>query len=357
MRNIPCSKPVLGKALNTLAQNGTNNLQDNGAKCAAVYAGAGSELGNDKAMKGRAKRKTIGQALALSLIDIAIKKGNEERFFSLWNTWRCQNRLVTIDGRYYGKYCKTRICPICNSIRKADIINRYLPILQTWAEPYFVTLTIKACKADKLNGRLKAMIRAMKQIIGKHRKANQRGGGIKLIGIKSLECNFNPVTKTYNPHFHLIVPDKETANTIMSEWLKKWTVHFASGSGQDKRPVTDLQRCLIEVIKYGSKIFTEPDIYKKVKGVSDRDIYAAALYNIIDAMDGLRIFERFGFNLSPESRATPAGVRVAEKYDEWVYVPEFHDWLNTENELTLTGFSPQAELINLLKYNIRTDLE
>lgn len=308
-------------------------------------------------MKGRAKRKVISQKLALSLNDVAIKKGNPERTKAFWNTYHCLNRVITIDGRYYGKYCKNRFCPVCSSIRKADIINRYLPTIQTWAEPFFVTLTIKVCKADKLKGRLKGMIRAMQQIIAKYRKRNQRGKGIKLMGIKSLECNFNSILQTYNPHFHLIVPDKITANTLMTEWLRKWTVHHASGSAQDKRPITDLQKCLIEVIKYGSKIFTEPDIYKKVKGISNRDIYVAALYNILESMKGLRIFERFGFDLPPGSRVNPVGARVAEKYDEWIFVPQFHDWLNTENELTLMGYNPPQELLNLLAYNIRDDLE
>ena len=46
------------------------------------------------------------------------------------------------------------------------------------------------------------------------KKRHQRGTGIQLIGIKSLECNFNPQKKTYNPHFHIIVPNKEIATLL-----------------------------------------------------------------------------------------------------------------------------------------------
>jgi plasmid rolling circle replication initiator protein Rep len=35
------------------------------------------------------------------------------------------------------------------------------------------------------------------------------------MGIKSLECNFNPKTRTYNAHFHFIVPSKEIAEMLI----------------------------------------------------------------------------------------------------------------------------------------------
>ncbi|MCW3122424.1 MAG: hypothetical protein JWQ38_1916 [Flavipsychrobacter sp.] len=132
--------------LYTLAQSGTDYVGDN----AAIITGNGSELGNDKVLKSRAKRKLITQTMALSLIDIAVKKEDTEKQKSLWNTYHCQNKLITIDGRFYGKYCKNRNCTLCCSIRKADIINRYLPTIKQWEAPYFVTLTVKSVKANML---------------------------------------------------------------------------------------------------------------------------------------------------------------------------------------------------------------
>jgi len=52
-----------------------------------------------------------------------------------------------------------------------------------------------------------------------------------------------------------------------------------------------------EYPKYGSKIFTEQDLDKKSNGKIPRKIYVRALDNILSAMEGIRIFERFGFNL------------------------------------------------------------
>jgi hypothetical protein len=107
--------------LNTLAQSGTEQ--------AVILYGNGSELSNDKAIKGRAKRKMITNKMTLSLVDVAREKEHFERLQTYWNTYHCQSRIYTADGRLYGKYCKNRCCLICLSIRKADIINRYLPIL------------------------------------------------------------------------------------------------------------------------------------------------------------------------------------------------------------------------------------
>lgn len=79
------------------------------------------------------------------------------------------------------------------------------------------------------------------------------GRGKKLVGVRSLECNFNPLKQTYNPHFHIITKDKETAEVLLKEWLKLWTPNFALKYGQDLRRVYNLESGLIEIIKYGSK--------------------------------------------------------------------------------------------------------
>ena len=112
---------------------------------------------------------------------------------------------------------------------------------------------------------------------------------------------------------------------------------------------------LIETIKYGSKIFTEPDVNKKANSSNNGKIHAAAVYNIFDAMEGLRLFDRFGFDLPKGTAKERKGARVVTKYGEWLFVPQYFDWLNTENELTLTGYVPKTDLVNLLEYNI--DLE
>jgi hypothetical protein len=339
-------------AFNTLAQNGTGNGQKGGT----IITGKGTELRSDKVLKGRAKRKMISQKLALTFLGIAEEKGNTVILNSLWNSYHCQSKIYSFEGRIYGRYCKNRFCTLCNSIRKAEIINKYSAVLKAWDKPYFVTLTIKACKQNQLRKMFKGLVRGFRQINAKYRKRNQRGCGIRLIGIKSMECNFNPKANTYNPHLHLIVENKRIADLLIDEWLAKWSPKFTVRAAQDKRPVNDIERDLVEIIKYGSKIFTEPDINKKSVGGNDKEIYAAALYNIFVAMKGLRIFERFGFNL-PSQKRKAVGSRFVTDFDEWIFIPQYFDWQNVDNELVLSSYSPKAKLVELLDNNINTELE
>jgi hypothetical protein len=236
-------------ALNTLAESGTAAIPNP----VAILQGKGAEMGGVKSAKSRSKRKFIGQAVALMLVDIARRKGDEEMLKACWNSYHCQSRIFTHQGRIYGRYCKNRFCPLCCSIRKADFINRYLPVIKCWEDPHFVTLTVKACPAKNLPKLIEAMMRVMRKIIARHRKRHQRGTGNGLLGIRSLECNFNPQRRTYNPHFHLVVPDKQTAQTLIRDWLELVKNGYSTGAAQHYRPVGKLDADLIETINTGAR--------------------------------------------------------------------------------------------------------
>jgi hypothetical protein len=339
---------------NTLAQNRTNLIE----KPAAILVGKGSELTDKRTLKGRAKRKVITQAMVLGLLDAHNNKGLDGEWRkSYWNTYHCQGRVFTAEQKLHGTYCKNRFCTLCCSIRKAVIINQYLPVINTWTEAHFVTLTIKAVRAKTLHPALRSILRCFRWITDKHRKRYKRGKGIELKGIKSLECNFNPERKTYNPHLHLIVENKEMADILIADWLQYWGPKWTAKIAQHSRKVENTERDLIEIIKYGSKIFTEPDVSNKMKGRGNPKIYVSALDNIFKAMRGLRIFERFGFNLPKASKPTPENSKVVQEYDEWNFKATHFDWLNTENNKRLSDFKPVSELIHLLNNNIDISLE
>ncbi len=332
-------------------------MNDSENKSEIIVKGNGTELNNTKALQGRAKRKMITQKMALSLIDVARIKGEDERIPGYWNTFHCQSRVVSSEGKLYGDYCKQRICTVCSSIRKAQIMNQYLPILREWDEPYFVTLTVKAVPAKWLEGRVKDLLRAFKIITERYRKRHQRGKGKQLIGLKSLECNFNPQAKTYNPHLHLIVPNGEIAETLVNEWCKLWTSKFVSSAAQNSQPIRDREKCLMEVVKYGSKIFTEPDLKKKTKQNCSPFIYVSALDNILWAMKGHRIFDRCGFNAETSYKRKAGKSMPLKKYDQWDFDPAQSDWVNSESDEVLTGYMPPAELTVLLANNINLLIE
>ena len=358
MRTQLTGLPFREGQFNTLAQSGTQLTDNSIAKRSIIVTGNGTELSNKTQLEGWAKRKLITQTMMLSLIDVAREKGNTNQVKAYWNTWHCLNKANSSDGRLYGKYCKNCFCTLCLCIRKAEILNKYLPVIKTWKEPYFVTLTIRSVHAEKLKHTIeKGMIRGFKRITQNLKKRNQRGKGIKLIGIKSLECNFNPLKRTYNPHFHLIVPDEETADILISEWRKLWKNKWTNKAAQHKRKVESLERDLIECVKYGSKIFTEPDLNKKAKQKVPPYIYVSALDNIFTAMRGHRLFERFGFNLPASVKKKEVKFSLLKQYENWYFDIKQSDWINAETEQALSGYRLPPELNNLLAYNINTLLE
>lgn len=343
---------------NTLVQSGTKNTLKSINKAEITVNGNGTELNKDEVLRGRTKKKTITQKMALSLVDVVKKKGNLEREKSYWNTYHCQNKIITSEGKLYGKYCKNRFCTLCSGIRKAEIINKYFPVIATWEQPYFVTLTVKAVSAKRLNEVIKnGLIRGFKRIIGKYKKRSQREKSIKLIGVKSLECNFNPVKKTYNPHLHIIVPNKEIADILVKEWLLLWGNKWTNKAAQYSRKVEDRKRDLIEIIKYGSKIFTEPDMKRNSKQKSTANIYVSALDNILCAMKDHRIFDRFGFDLPKSNKEKERMSTMLNKYDEWVFDPKQSNWVNADSDKRLSSYLLPNELRALLEYNINAEDE
>lgn len=341
-----------GGSLNTLAQNGTG-ITERGL---VLIQGEGSAFPGTQRFRNRTKKKVIALVTSLSLASIAEMKKEPEYARGFWNTYYCQNYLISQNGRLYGKYCKNRFCPLCCSIRKASIINAYLPVIEKWKQPYFLTLTIKAVKHKDLRQRMKDIIEAFRLIKDKIRKRSQRGQGPKLKGIKALECNYNPQARTYNPHFHLVLETKEMGELLLNEWLLHWGICLAHPDAQWLRPVGNKERDLIETIKYGIKIFTEPDPRKdkRKQGPKRRDIYILAMYNIIQAMKGLRIFERFGFNL-PKTEKKVSETRLIADYKEWEFAPEVFDWISSEDCRRLSGYILPAELEELIFNRMDTE--
>ena len=332
----------------TLADNGTKKRGQNHV----IVNGKGSDLNKKEALKGRAKRKIISRAMMINLVSIAQENGESELEKSYWNTYYCQEEIITADGRLYGKYCKNRFCTLCNSIRKAEIINRYYPIMKDWEDPQFLTLTVKACKASQLKGYINSMLKTFQKITEKYRKRFQRGKGSKLVGVKSLESNFNPLKKTYNPHFHIIVQEKWMAEVIVKEWLARSKKGYAAPWCQKIIPVNNLETSLIEIIKYGSKIFTEPDLKKRAKETETAHIYLKALDTILKAMKGKRIFDRFGFNAPKIIAKENFPAKLLSNFTEWEYCNKSFDWINSATGELLTDYKVSSHLNSILENNI-----
>jgi len=320
-----------------------------------LIKGKGSEITDPEVVNSRSQRKVITSVLMMKLIKIAKKKMNLKLAQSFRNTYYCLTKLVIFEGKMYGDYCKNRFCTVCSGYRKAYLINRYLPVVQKWEDPYFVTLTVKSVPAKRLNIMVDKVNKGFKRINNKYARRHQRGTGQKLVGIRTSECNYNPIKKTYNPHLHILVANRQMAEILVEEWLQLWGNKFTSRHAQFIRKVEDSERDLIEIIKYNTKIFTKPK--KDDKKNNPIKIYVKAMYNIIVAMKGHRIINRFGFNLPKNNKSKENVITSLTSYDKSKYSLKDTDWVNEETGEFLSNYKLDPELKDLLKNKINTSLE
>ena len=328
--------------LNTLAPLETGFGRSKHDKAARKLHGKGIDR---KSLKHKIPRKKIiTQKTCLALIDVAKENGDNEMEKSYRNSYYCLNHLQTQNGKAHGKFCKNRFCLVCMSIRKAKHINRLLPVVQKWDDPYFVTLTCKSQKRLNLKKWIKALSRAFNLIIDRLTKRYYRGKGSKPIGIRCLECNFNPIKGTYNPHLHLIVVSKEMAKVFIQEWLKTWTAKFTHPDAQDMRPIAKSIDDLKETIKYGAKIFTDPDMVKNKRSKSPK-IYAAALHQIYKAMKGRNLISTFGFKQTKILDSPPdLSTNMDDCIQEWFYEKSITDWVNSDTGQVMTQYKVGGKL-------------
>jgi hypothetical protein len=322
-----------------------------------MVAGNGINSSNNPTLAKKAKRKTISTKLVFALIDLAKENGDDDILKTLWQTYHCLSIFISNGKKLHGNYCRTRYCTSCNAIRKAEKINKYLPVMETWGNDlHFVTLTVKAVKARSLNLYMDGMQRAFALILDRLHTRHRRKNGIKAIGIRTLECNYNPIKKTYNPHFHLIVPSKEVADLLKAEWMKQWRSDkkiFVYHGAQYIRKVGELESDLVETIKYGSKVFTSHDHVLNSYVRQPPVIYAKAFYNILKAMKGHKLFNRFGFNL-PTQIKPKAKYQILSDYKQWHFDIAKADWIEGKTGEALSGFAPSPELDCLLNNSINT---
>ena len=329
---------------NTLDVSGTGFQPEQ----TAIIYGKGSSLSQANYTRNRGKSKLIGMTLSRLLADIANENGREDLADSFWSCYYCQSSLTIHEGKSYGYYCRQRFCPMCSKIRKAELINKYRPIIQKWEDPYFVTITVLACTALELNAKIKKVKEVYELLTRRFKQQNKRGKGIKVMCVRSIECNYNPLAGTYNPHIHLIVPNRKVANLIMSTWLKTWGVWEATGEHQHKRKIRDLDHDLIETIKYGTKFFTEPNPRDKKTKVP-RTIYIRAMYNILVAMRNMKQFHYFGFKHPKIEKQEKQAPSVVIDFSNFDYHLGSADWIDTETGNPLTAYQPDSDLLDMLQ--------
>ena len=329
----PDVAPCLGVALDTLETTWDKTHFEDSQEPFKVTPQAYDK----KVLAKRARRNLLTNALVLSLVDVA----DAAQAKAYWQTYHCNGVLhVHSDGTLTARYCKKRWCLVCNAIRTAQLIRRYEPIFKEWQDAHFVTLTLPNVPASGLPAGIAELYAGFVACKDRAKKRAQRGKAPKFVGVRKLECTYNPYSDDFHPHFHLIVDNGENAKNLVADWLGVFPQ--ADAKAQDYRR-TDANT-LIEIFKYFTKLISN----NRGDQVKPMAIHADALHVMFTAIAGCRTFQSFGFKLPPEKEDESDQATCADVIAVAPWITELGDWGNSDTGELLSGYIPSEAVKDII---------
>lgn len=258
-------------------------------------------------------------------------------------TFVCSQYLYQDGHKVTSFYCKNRWCITCNRIRAANLITGYMPSLGELEDKQFVTLTVPNVIASELSQTIDKMYEAFVRVKGQLKKAHQRGKLPKFNGLRKLECTYNDKTKTFHPHFHLIVEGQDMANEVITRWLDQFPK--ASHKAQDIRKADE--GSALELFKYFTKLF------------NDGKFNGEALDTIFVSIKGKRIFQNYG-QVKKVSEDIPELISEkitfkGQRVEVWKWIDEAFDWISPDGE-TFSDYVPSDRIRELVEDSHQTQI-
>lgn len=288
-----------------------------------------------KILTNKARSKYLTRVLVGLLLTVKRSKLKK----SYWITTSCASALEQTGQKLTGKYCNQRWCNVCNRIRTAKLIAGYSEELRGLSDPWFVTLSRPNVTKKELPGEIQKLHDLFESIRRHFRKD-------KIIGLRKLECTYNPKSDTYHPHFHIIIDGRRKAAIFRRLWLNK--------SPQASKKANKGVKCYGSYEKELFKYFTKV-VYKADDG--SHKIHAPALNTIFEAMRKRRVFQPMGIK-----KYVPEDIEQQQsqeytclpdyEFESWYYESDFNDWVNTLGE-PLTSYNPSSYMEQLVKFNCK----
>jgi len=218
-------------------------------------------LGVQSDAKSNLKKRARSKYYTHRVISPLLIDTSRKLFKQYKRAYFCGDVVQQENNKFRSQYCNSRLCNVCNRIRTAKMMNGYGEQLKALDDIQFLTLTVKAVKKNELRGRIIEMKNDFKRVRDVLRKRKT-----PLNGFMKLECNYNPETKTFNPHFHIVLERESVGQEIIDLWLGCINNKKCSRKAQDLRPCD--QYSMNELFKYQSKVLTKHESKSSDKHLS-----------------------------------------------------------------------------------------
>lgn len=272
----------------------------------------------------RARKKYLSAQLARELIPLKSSLHKAYR-----NTLACCHEMEVTNANELRSlyYCRRRWCSTCASINMATLINKYEPIIRELPDLHFVTLTIPNCRSSEIEQKMDEMAAAWRQIADNARKQHRRFRGLRKIELKVGKGG------GFHPHYHLIVEGAENGQWIIEEWLERFPT--ARRGAQDVKPIDNVERALVELMKYATKLSCAEDSSNRIACTPrqmDRIFRALHRRRLIQPFGGLKAIPETKFEITPETIEKARGL----------YIWQENDWFHVQTGEALTNFKPES---------------
>lgn len=272
----------------------------------------------------RRNSKAISQAIngKLCYQESKIHKDYQSAYY-------CNEYLFQDGKKFTANFCKKRNCLVCSRIYAARLFKAYSKPLFELDDLHMVTLTAPTVTADKLKDEINKRYASITRIKDNLRKTHQ----IRIKGFRKLEITYNPNTKKFHPHYHILIQGKEAAELVRSYWLK--LNPDADKKAQNVKKV-ESEKALFEVFKYVTKQIVKDTFC------------ASSLDEMYKAIKGIRTCQSFGIKKLQDVKIDDYESVVlehkTEKIDVWKWCNDNSDWYTADGEQLNTGdINPQTK--------------
>jgi len=253
-----------------------------------------------QSLKKQALKVKIRNSIVSPLLDYAkaVDSPNIQEYYAALG---CCTTLTQSQNTYLKPThrCGSRLCPICNNIRTAKMMERVVPLVDKTKEWGLLVLTrnnrdLRGANSQKLRVTIGALYRTISTI---RQKVKRKFGQCDML--ISLEFEGENYKKRdngglyygyYNPHFNFF-GNYDVLEFIRQEWLKAVN---CDGQNQKLKKIEpdDINKSILEVVKYSTKGLTtfKNGSYINVKAID----------TIITAIKGKRRIMCWGGFYSPK---------------------------------------------------------